>query len=274
MDESILERRLDFEAAGYFGCLLPSAHSEKSPSLSSDPWLSWEYIIHEAMRGRFDHFSRVASLFRDANNYVLQNICEISLGNAGTLAAIASIEEDVLCSQDTLLKISYCSLLASSGWLATIPLILRIYRDVRHFNDSDIVTVRLSDLLEKEPGSVCLPASNLPIERYSGLVMDRYEVLKARFGTDRIAVFEGEVFSVENLAGSMLKHLRDNTFEPEHRQKFEAATGLDCSGFYQKRILQPLTAAALIERFLESGQASKYLPGVRYFFGHRIPDSC
>jgi hypothetical protein len=53
----------------------------------------------------------------------------------------------------------------------------------------------------------------------------------------------------------------------------EANTGLDCRGFYDRDfMLRPLAAAAIVEDFVESGEANKYLPGVRYFFGHRIPD--
>ena len=52
----------------------------------------------------------------------------------------------------------------------------------------------------------------------------------------------------------------------------EASTGIDCSGFYQEEKPQPLTAAAIIEDFLESSESQHYEKGVRYFFGHRIPD--
>ena len=47
----------------------------------------------------------------------------------------------------------------------------------------------------------------------------------------------------------------------------------DWRGFYGKAgKLQPLSAAAIVEEFLESRESEKYEDGVRYFFGHRIPD--
>ena len=42
---------------------------------------------------------------------------------------------------------------------------------------------------------------------------------------------------------------------------------------YKKEgVIQPLATAAILEEFLESPEAAKYEDGVRYFFGHRIPD--
>jgi hypothetical protein len=36
--------------------------------------------------------------------------------------------------------------------------------------------------------------------------------------------------------------------------------------------LEPLTAAALAEELLDRPAAARFQPGVRYFFGHRLPD--
>jgi hypothetical protein len=60
--------------------------------------------------------------------------------------------------------------------------------------------------------------------------------------------------------------------QPFYRRRFEASTGIDCSGFYKDRNFQPLTAAAILEDFLESPEVARYEEGVRYFFGHRIPE--
>ena len=56
-----------------------------------------------------------------------------------------------------------------------------------------------------------------------------------------------------------------------NRHLLEAATGLDCRGFFRDRRLQPLAAAAQLEEMLEAGHLARLTPGVRYFFGHRIP---
>jgi hypothetical protein len=47
---------------------------------------------------------------------------------------------------------------------------------------------------------------------------------------------------------------------------------VDGRAFFKDFKLQPLTAAAVVEEFLDSPEAAKYKDGFRYFFGHRIPD--
>ncbi len=55
------------------------------------------------------------------------------------------------------------------------------------------------------------------------------------------------------------------------REKFEASTGINCSGFYNNKQFQPLAATAVLEEFLESVDPQKYREGMRYFFGHPVP---
>ncbi|NJK31974.1 MAG: hypothetical protein HC927_05885 [Deltaproteobacteria bacterium] len=57
------------------------------------------------------------------------------------------------------------------------------------------------------------------------------------------------------------------------RRRFEASTGIDCSEFYSDGEFFPLVAAARLEAWIDSPEADRYEPGVRYFFGHRIPNS-
>ena len=51
---------------------------------------------------------------------------------------------------------------------------------------------------------------------------------------------------------------------------FEASTGVDCSTFYQKTVLQRLAAMAIMEDFLESDTAAHFQVGTRYFFARPI----
>jgi hypothetical protein len=90
------------------------------------------------------------------------------------------------------------------------------------------------------------------------------------YGADT-PLFEGEPVGARRLAEKLLVHLQMADLPEYWRGRFEAMTGLDCSGFYKSGSLQPLTAAAIVEDFLESGDADKFEPGTRYFFGHRIP---
>ena len=77
------------------------------------------------------------------------------------------------------------------------------------------------------------------------------------------------------MAERFLELLGDSRYatmmQPYLRQRFEASTGINCSDFYKQGDFQPLTAAARLEAWLESGAPDRFEPGERYFFGHKIP---
>ncbi|OBU66494.1 hypothetical protein A9K58_12110 [Stenotrophomonas maltophilia] len=81
----------------------------------------------------------------------------------------------------------------------------------------------------------------------------------------------GPAATVDAIA-ARLRRLREPCFPFELRRRFECATGIDCSCFYQERVFRPMHASALLEAFLEDSDAGGFESGVRYFFGHRIPD--
>ena len=108
---------------------------------------------------------------------------------------------------------------------------------------------------------------------YEDVILEHYERMVERFGSDAVLLFRGEAYSVLWLARFILDALREPvTFSLQWRINFEAATGIDCTSWYQDGRLRPLAAAATVEDFLESSQAERYEAGVRYFFGHRIPE--
>jgi hypothetical protein len=90
-------------------------------------------------------------------------------------------------------------------------------------------------------------------------------------------VFQGRPLDIGKLAEDMLDILRSRARRFELpafatlRHRFEASTGIDCRAFYKNDDVQPLAAAEILERFLESGAAARFVPGKRYFFGHEVP---
>ena len=100
-----------------------------------------------------------------------------------------------------------------------------------------------------------------------------YDRFVEKFGTDRITLWRGDVFSVGQPARDFLEgdnaRIRGDLFV--YRHKFEANTGIDCSDFFVDLKRQYLSMQATLEDFLESGPDTRFDPGVRYFFGHRIP---
>jgi hypothetical protein len=168
--------------------------------------------------------------------------------------------------------LDYCSALHYRGKLADVPGILRAYERIAEFPDSDIVPVWLSNLLEPEDGVVSVQVRPDDLPDYLKTVSDRYNELAAELGTDQVIVFRGARFGVVPLAQYVLRRIQHPYVRDELRHRFEASTGIDCTGFYRNGDLRPLAAAVILEDFLASPAADAFEPGVRYFFGHRIPD--
>ncbi|NJK31977.1 MAG: hypothetical protein HC927_05900 [Deltaproteobacteria bacterium] len=112
---------------------------------------------------------------------------------------------------------------------------------------------------------------------YEAGVNTVYAEVLTKIGDERLPVAFGEVFGVRQLVERYLEHLGNTPWEcmmqPFFRRRFEATTGIDCSEFYVDRSFLPIVAAARLEAWLDSPDAERYEPGVRYFFGRRIPSS-
>jgi len=109
--------------------------------------------------------------------------------------------------------------------------------------------------------------------RLGAVYQDRLEAL----GGPHVYAMHGEVFGVRRLAERFLELLDRERYSmmmrPFMRQRFEASTGIDCSDFYRNSDSCALTIAARLEAWLEGPDAPRFVPGERYFFGHRIPRS-
>jgi hypothetical protein len=247
-------------------------------SVANDPehrlWRNWFDVLSGAKGGEFSGVPSLVESHRATGNWILRSMCADLLGDAGTPDSFAAVTAAMSTADDDIVaKIEFADALAWWGRLSIIPIVLQTYLSVRHFNDADILPVRLSDLLEPEAGPISTPSDFETPEAYADFVMGRHAELRQRFGSDEVIVFMGQRFGVVHLAGNILAALSDGTFDYPLRRKFEASTGIDCQGFYDDDgNLQSLAAAAIVEEFLESNARAEYEDGVRYFFGHRLPD--
>jgi hypothetical protein len=116
-----------------------------------------------------------------------------------------------------------------------------------------------------------------PIDGYVAMARERVSTwLQSEALGDASIIAEGRIRQI----GEVARHLHERVRRGEQgdriekgRMLFEAMSGVDCRAFFNKHgSVQRLAAAAILEEFLESGDADKYEPGVRYFFGRRIPD--
>ncbi|WP_426755886.1 hypothetical protein [Myxococcus sp. Y35] len=175
-----------------------------------------------------------------------------------------------------------------------MPHLIRHYRGLNNREVENDVEYNLSQVLEAEPGpilrgpQVLWESNGLPppfeestpvflTEEYLSLIEDTFQgLVSSQRLYEQEALVEGERLNIRNVAQRLLVRVQSGT-HPDRiemgRMLLEATTGLNCRAFFDDSgRLRSLTAAAIIEEYLERGDVDRYQPGVRYFFGHRIPD--
>ncbi len=276
MEDKAENPGIDRLVRGYFGIPAPPPGAVFPVNPKADPWQALAIAVQEAKTGNFTHLPRVLDLYDPSGDYRFNYHCIIFIGDAGTGSCferiIAELEHQA-DPDDYEVGINYSRALTSRGLLADIPLLVKAYHRHAFFRDAaEIIPSFISSLLEPEPGPLSDPTEFARRPLYKAAVLARYQELSEAFGGDQVLVIKGERFGVVSMAERMIELLHKPYFSPNLRRKFEATTGIDCSAFYKKEVLQPLAAAAIVEEFLESPEAAKFEEGVRYFFGHRIPD--
>jgi hypothetical protein len=265
---------IDRLGRGFFGVPDPPPGATFPINPKADPWLAWRVAVHEAKTGVFNNLPTLLTLYDPVGDPRFNFQVMILIGEAGPWRCFESIARELTSPSNPIdyevgLNFSYA--LAIRGLLADVPLLLAVYRRHAVVEDADIMPVRINGLLSSVAGTLSKPAKFENLQAYEDAVLSRQRELAEAFGSDQVLVLRGERFGVVRLAERLLELLRKPYFMPDLRRKFEAATGIDCTGFYKNGVLQPLAAAEIVEAFLESPYASTYEDGVRYFFGHRIP---
>ena len=263
---------------------------------SGDPWDVLACILARLQRGQFEAADSLPDLMKRVDDAGVWNACATLAGFAGRrrlLEGIAATFQGRFGERGVQFYVS--DALANGCGLWAVPHLLAMHALASEDDTRIHLEISLSRLLEAEPGPVWsgpeettttsedLPPAfqeasvTLDMGGYAALVRKRTAELAARLGAhaDK-AVAEAEVVVIETVARRLLDRIGAGEATNRlgwERMILEATTGLDCRGFFNEEgAFQPLAAAAIVEDFLESGQAVKYEPGVRYFFGHRIPD--
>lgn len=276
---------------------------------SDDPWLTIAAVLEHAKHG--DH-SQISRLNKYLSLEWGENILSVAIriiGDAGTekdLYELVGLLENHSC----FIKSNAAQAASMAGRLWLVPPMLEAWKKVDTQNEHNSIGRSISLLLESPGGVISAESgtydlsqdllgrlkqsefssvieskfnleSNLlikqPITQFERLVEARLNELIVQFGENQ-AIWQGKALSIRVLAEKMYSLVRDPTSGPLHglfipmRSKFESSTGLNCAQCYRNGVLQPLVAASLLEEFLESDQSRLYEEGIRYFFGHRIPD--
>ena len=258
---------VDWQGRGYFA--YPDGMTTPP---QRDDYLAWLQALGRAKLGDFSQMPGLVELGSGDTHPVNRRLCAELLGDAGPASTVDTIAKRLACEEVGLeLTLAWGAVLTRRGKLADIPIVLAAFERVATLSDAEILPVHLSECLETGY-EFCDHQDYDSLDSYRHAVLNRCAELAGRFGTDQVCVDGGEPLSVVGLAQRILRRLREPYFPFELRRRFECATGIDCSCFYHDRVFRPMHASAFLETFLEDAQASRFKNGVRYFFGHRIPD--
>jgi hypothetical protein len=283
----------------------PAPIDLSSPAaLNSDQaWVQVAAIIERAKRGDHTQIPRLREWYEEDRNR-LDRVCIVLTGAAGRTSDVVGLL-DLLDKGSNVARTHASNAAVAAGYLWLAPAMLEAWRRVVSLADHEVIGFAIAELLEAPGGTIARAARRYNISpetiaaakdpelrkmyeemaaeqqsptEFEVLVQARVAELRAQFGSDQVPVWEGRLWSVRDFAQKTLELITGDEEKRKsvtfivHRRKFEAATGIDCRPFFKNNEFQPLQAAAILEDFLGSPDADKYEPGVRYFFGHRIPD--
>ncbi|MFE8602411.1 hypothetical protein [Archangium violaceum] len=272
MDDSKYEfDNLDFERRGYFGA--PSVPKEAQPprNWKRTPWYGWAFAFSQAKKGDFSALPHLLSLLDEDIGETFDQAACILLGDAGFGDMFASLKKIMKQREGYDVSFYAADAVADRGKLSDVPLLLELHRATHDFSDVPSVSRMIAHMLR--PDGLLPRADDFGnVDDYCAMVEQAWKEVAELFGTE-VYLWQGEPMSVRRMAKSIIKKAKEPDFSFALRRRFEASTGINCSAFYNEgRYFQPLSAAAIAEDFLHSPQANQFVDGVRYFFGHPLPD--
>ena len=270
MSNLLLHSGLDWHSAGYYydkKSVIPSPIFSGNLNL----WNELETLLKELKLGKFSNIYKIIRIFDSASDDSrLRRVCATILGDAGTDSCLKSVRANIN-PLHVEKAVKYFHTLSNWGSVSAIHTMIDIFYSNYMFQAAESMSIHFSMLLVKDFSLVLVKPKDNQIDDYCNSIESRISAIK-----DDTLIWNGDIFSIVQVAERLMDCLSDShynrVFQTFARHKIEASTGIDCTGFYENEIFQPLAAASIIESFLDSDVANEYEDGVRYFFGHRIPD--
>lgn len=242
-------------------------------------------ILAQCQSGQFSRIGELIPLLVEMDDYLLWQAGADLCGIAGSWLQVSDFVKDFLRTmpQDSPTNVP-ALVLGLSCNIHAVESLIALHERTKDVESLYQIEGELSLILEKEESFLWFGArpkddDDNELDRrgyYSIVNAVRAENMSA-LASEHTPIFEGEVFDVIVLAHRLIKRLNAIPIPKERvdreRLIFEGNTGVDCTSFYDDGgRLNPLAAVAVVETFLDSEEASKFVPGQRYFFGHPVPD--
>ncbi len=263
----------DWKARGYFS-VSESIKDVAFPSDPfSDPWPSIVMAMRHAQRGNFKLITRLVSIGTEELDPLVFRAMSQLVGDAAPSVVFEGILDKIALNEFYENTYDWCDAVATRGRLGDIPALLNAYE--ANINDVDddavIILIRIKQMLDS--GLMAHYETFDSFKSYRNHVMECYHRLLDIHGTEEVLLWRGKPTSVKAMA-EMLRSFGSHPSLPGTvRRRFEASTGIDCTLMFDKQErFRSLEAAAIAEDFLSGDELERYEDGVRYFFGHRVPD--
>ena len=254
---------------------------------SQSGWNVVAGIVLACREGNFNVLKDVYKVMARNDGYLLWSACVNIVGYAGTWESVVDLSQHLSANGGEAENSHFIAVLfGTSCDLRAVDKLLHIYMTSKELDTLNQIRADLSSLLEPTNGELFegvdddedgdgIPSKD-GRERYSQAVRQRRDAILATLPHPNLPVFEGRIYSVVATAQRLLEQIEGEAEYGERffrgRMIFEAATGTDCSGFFDELgRLKRIQASAILESFFDREDLNKYQNGQRYFFDHPIP---
>lgn len=273
MEFDIAMEGLDFEGPGYSAWPeAPNQAMEVSPD--REAWLACHGAFLAASRkGDFSLVAGLAPMRRSVADVAWQGVAGHLIADFGPEALLTALLGEVSTldpAADFEYTLNLCRILRGWGRLDVVPALLGVWERLSKTGDAMILPVWISQLLEQHSGPLGDAMKFASVDAYRTAVQSRYQNRLDKFGSAEVFVLLGARFGVERLASRIIQQVREASFPDFLRHSFEASTGMDCTDFFDRGLVQTFVVKRKMEEFLDSPATERFEDGKRYFFGHRI----
>jgi hypothetical protein len=272
----------DWKARGYvFAAQPPPEVVSGGIPHGANPWLLVAHALHASRGGNRRPLEELRRLILDdPDEPTMLRASFDLLADAGHDEDLGFLAE-LMRHGSRYQQLAACTAAQWTGDLRLVPPMLEVWRAMTREADRTEASLALSNMLDDENppgGELRFFEPDCGDEEFAERVRARVVELRGMAEDGRSIVFAGEVFDLAKVAQKMLDLLRqgrvahwaDWSYFLLARRRFEAVTGVDCSGFYVDKVFNPDGVLEVVSEFQESGVARNFIPGVRYFCGLRI----
>lgn len=281
----------------HFGHPIPSDLASSRYLQSTNPEEVICSVLAHAQHGQFAPCARLLDLLVQHDDADIWGSCSTLLSFVAPrsiLEQLAPLAERLQAERGTDAPrqwIGETLVRSHESWV--VPIVLHLFGSIQSYDRFMSLPAYLSMLLEPEPAEIEAgpprlrapdepewyePPPSWDVPEYLRVVKERHALLAPTLpDPDRSCLFDGELLTLRQVATRTIDRVnrpsKSQLRVAEARMLLEAYTGKDFSGFYDEdqQRLRPLRASARLEDFLQSDAPERFAPGVRHFFGYRVP---